>query len=375
MQKDLFHFNRVEGAYAGLGGRLRGVLPNTDFRLKSGYAFDGEFWQHAYGVTYHIPGRARVEANVEWHDEVGHRPAVVLSKNVNSTVPALFSKEDPLDYYSEKGFSLGYSTKIGRKTRLGVTYTDVRQHSLSVATDYSIFDTESDRARRNPAIVDGKLRSVGAEFNYDSRSLYRSKSRVDTLADQTHTHIEAGAEYASPSFIKTDFDFRRYYVSLYTRQRLLGLGLFSIHAVWGGSDRALPPQRYFTLSTDPWAMFNSRGFQTLDTVNFSGSRVLKITAQQDFGRRLFGKSGLPLVKKIPFTVAVHGGVFWADFIGHSYQPGDDSAATAHHAYSELGFSLGNLTPFLAPFNLRLGFTWQLSDYPTNRFALSWDFAM
>ncbi|PWB73667.1 hypothetical protein C3F09_05005, partial [candidate division GN15 bacterium] len=59
LQRDLFHFNRVEGAYAGLGFTLRKPVPNTDLRLKSGYAFDGEFWQHAYGVTYHLPGRAR----------------------------------------------------------------------------------------------------------------------------------------------------------------------------------------------------------------------------------------------------------------------------------------------------------------------------
>jgi len=375
LQPDFFHFNRVEGAYAGLGGRLRGVVPNADMRLKSGYAFDGKFWQHAYGATYHIPGRARMEASLEWHDEVGHRPAVVLSKNVNSTVPALFSKEDPLDYYGEKGFSLGYSTKVGTRTRFGVTYADVSQHSLSVATDYSVFDTESGRAKWNPGIVDGKLRSLGTEVNFDSRPLYKSKSHIDTMGGITYTHIEAGAEYASPTFIRNDFDFRRYYVSLFTRQRLLGLGLFSLHLVWSGSDRALPPQRYGTISLNPWALFNSKGFQTLDTVNFTGSRVLSITAQQNFGRRLFGKSGLPLVKKIPFTVGIHGGVFWSDFTGHPYQPGDEKLATAHHAYSELGFSLGNLTPFLAPFNVRVGFTWQLSHYPTNKFALSWDIGM
>jgi hypothetical protein len=191
----------------------------------------------------------------------------------------------------------------------------------------------------------------------------------------TFSHIEVGAEYASPSFIKNDFDFRQYYVSLFTRQRLLGFGMTSLSVVWGGSDRALPPQRCFTVSMNPWAMFNGRGFQTLDTVNFGGSRVLAITGQQDFGRRLFGKSGLPLIKKIPFTMGVHGGVFWTDFAGHPSQPGDEQVTTAHRAYSELGFSVGNLTPFLAPFNLRFGFTWRLSDHPANKFALSWDFAL
>jgi hypothetical protein len=345
------------------------------FRLKSGYAFKGEFWQHVYGATWQIPGRARMEASIDWHDAVEHRPAIVTPRNLNPTAPALFSGQDPLDYFAEKGYSLRFSTKMGKRTRIGIGYADVSQYSLPVTTRYSFFESDTNKVRGNPAIVDGKLRSLTAHFDYDSRPLYKSKSRIDTLADQTYTHIEAVGEYASPSFIKNDFDFRRYYVTLFTRQRLLGLGLTSFQVIWGSSDGALPPQRYYTVSVNPWGMFNGKGFQTLDTLNFSGTRVLALTAQHDFGRRFFGKSGIKLVRKIPFTVGVHGGVFWSDFTAHPYQPGDEKVITAHRAYSELGFSIGNVTPFLAPFNLRLGFTWQLSDYPAYRFAMSWDFAL
>lgn len=375
LRSDLFHYNRVEGAYAGLGLRLKNAVPNMNLRFKSGYAFEGEFWQHAYGATWHIPGRARMEASVEWHDVVEHRPAVVTPRNLNPTAPALLSGQDPLDYFGEKGYSLGLSSKVGKRTRLGFGFTDVSQRSLPVTTRYSFFASDTAKVRGNPGIVDGKLRSISAHFNYDSRPLYKTKSKIDTLADQTYTHIEAIGEYASPSFIKNDFDFRRYGITLFTRQRLLGLGLTSFQVVWGSADGALPPQRYYTVSINPWGMFNGKGFQTLDTLNFTGNQVFAVTAQHDFGRRLFGKSGIPLIKKIPFTVGIHGGAFWTEFRAHPYQPGDESVHTARHAYSELGFSVGNITPFLAPFNLRFGFTWQLSDYPTNRFALSWDFAL
>ena len=47
--------------------------------------------------------------------------------------------------------------------------------------------------------------------------------------------------------------------------------------------------------------------------------------------------------------------------------GDSLLNTAPHAYQELGFGIGNLTPFLSPFNLAVHFTWQLSSYPTRRF--------
>ncbi len=43
--------------------------------------------------------------------------------------------------------------------------------------------------------------------------------------------------------------------------------------------------------------------------------------------------------------------------------------TAPRPYGEAGFTLGNLTPFLSPFDLAVSFTWQLSSYPTQRFRL------
>ena len=44
-------------------------------------------------------------------------------------------------------------------------------------------------------------------------------------------------------------------------------------------------------------------------------------------------------------------------------------ATASRPYQEIGVSLGNLTPFLSPFNLSIHGAWQLSSYATRRFRL------
>jgi len=64
---------------------------------------------------------------------------------------------------------------------------------------------------------------------------------------------------------------------------------------------------------------------------------------------------------------VHGGVFWTEF--KRARPGDENALipTATSAYSELGFGLANLTPWISPFNFGVFFTWQLSNYGTRRF--------
>ena len=104
--------------------------------------------------------------------------------------------------------------------------------------------------------------------------------------------------------------------------------------------------------------------------NFAGNRAAYFFVSHDFDQQLFRQSRIPLLKDLPFTLSVHGGAFWSDFVDHTPNPGDAAILTAPSAYSELGFGLGNLTPWLAPFNFSLWFTWQMSDYDTDRFEFS-----
>src|SRR5256885_16480235 len=92
-----------------------------------------------------------------------------------------------------------------------------------------------------------------------------------------------------------------------------------------------------------------------------------IPVRHDFDGSLFAKGRLPLIRGLPFTLSVHGGVFWTDFEGHPPNPGDALLFTARRPYTEAGFGLGNLTPFLSPINLAVHFTWQPSSSPTREF--------
>jgi hypothetical protein len=89
---------------------------------------------------------------------------------------------------------------------------------------------------------------------------------------------------------------------------------------------------------------------------------------------LFTKSRLPLVSDIPFTLAVRGAAFWADLpldgLSSAAVARRATLATTRDPYREVGFTLGNLTPFLPLVNLSARFAWQLSDYPTTRFRFS-----
>jgi hypothetical protein len=105
--------------------------------------------------------------------------------------------------------------------------------------------------------------------------------------------------------------------------------------------------------------------------NFSGSRAVCLYFNHDFGRRLFQKSGLPVIENIPISISVYGGMFLSDF---EYHPGAlmiTNATIAQKSYREIGFGIRELLPL----HIRFDFTWQLSDFDTNRFAISFLLSM
>ncbi|HEX2646042.1 MAG TPA: hypothetical protein VHO95_02340, partial [Candidatus Dormibacteraeota bacterium] len=362
---DFFHFDRVEGTYVGAGRAWR-ATPDLTLDTKLGYATGSERWQYRAGARLRLSEPQRLWASATYHDETVSRPTFV-SRAYNPTYRALMFRLDPLDYYRERGLTLALGGKLVDFTKLELRYDDQRQTSLPVVTDYAMFAAQRPQ-RPNPIIVEGTLRSVSASLTYDSRSLLRLRDSDVPLPNLTWTQLTLGTEIAAHDVLHSDFAFRRYSLILERRQRTLNLGVTTLVAAGGIATGWVPPQRYFAVDFGMRAStFQAGGFNTLGDTNYSGTRAAMVTVRHDFDRLLFAKSQLPLIRTLPFTLSVHGGVFWTDFRDHPPSPGDALLVTAPHPYVEAGFGLGNLTPFLSPFNLAIHFTRQLSSYPTRRY--------
>jgi len=366
--QDLFRFNRVEGPYLGIGLATGRLHERLKLRVKTGYAFDARRSQHQVGFTWRVQERRRLELGFDYYDRIIRRPTVISTASFNPTVWGLVAQWDPLDYYRADGFRASISSKLLNYTRLTLSYEDFEHYSLPVRSTFSIVGDTAD-VRGNPAVSDGRMRTVGAEFVYDSRRMLKSKGRELRLSEAEFLRIRMSFEQAAPDLIHNDFDFRRYYIDIRRRQRTLGLGMTSLRLYAGSSDGDLPPQRYHTVDFANAILHDDDHFTTLNETDFIGGRALVLKVHHDFRRRLFVASGLPLVKDIPFWLSLHGGVFWTE-LREGQQPSFENAQpVAPRPYSEIGFGLGNLTPFVEPFNLALYFTWQLSDYDTSDFSL------
>ena len=366
---DFVRFNRVEGYYLGVGLSHVSLSDQLTGRLNTGYAFGAKRAEYQVGLTWQLHQGRRLALGFDYRRRIEKQPTLVSNSDYNPTLLALAAGYDPFDYYRAEGWGTFVSTKLVDHTRLRLQYNDYRHESAPVVTQHTILEGDADRPRWNSPIVEGDFRSLEATFRYDSRKMFRNKGRDVRIDEVEYLTFEAGIEAASPDWIDNDFDFRRYHVELQRRQRSLGLGVTSFRIYAGGSEGDLPPQRYYTVDFGGFMNFNGIGPATITEKNFSGNQALLIYAQHDFRRRIFVASGIPLVKDIPLWLSVHGGVFWTEFNNHQYQIDDDLINTAERPYRELGFGLGNLTPFLMPFNFALTFTWQISHYDTSRFQL------
>lgn len=370
---DLYHYNRVEGHYLGFGTDVD-KFAGFHLRVKGGYGFSDHHWQYEAG------GRVRLrEAQKLWvggtvKNEVVHRPTVISSPAYNPSFNAFFFKIDPFDYYRERGFELFASVKPVDFTRLMVTFSDYRQTSLATSVGHSVF-RRSVRHRLNPPIIEGDLRSLGAALRYDSRPLINNKG-VELTTDPTDFFLcEVGAEYSSPDFAGSDFDFRRYYIKVQAQSKFSGLGITTLTGYAGTSDRYLPPQKYFSIDFQDPDFFRRRGFNTVAESNFGGDRAASVYLSHDFGHFTFRNSGIGFLKKLPVGLKIYGGAFWTEFRNHPAYPGNEDIRMALRPYTEIGFGLTNLTPFLSPFNLAFHFTWQLSPYDTERYSQLMDFTL
>ena len=362
---DFFHFNRVDGAYIGAGSIWR-QTPDVTLSTKLGYAAGSERWQYRVGGEFQVSEAQRLWIGASYHDETINRPSLA-PHSMDPTVEALLYRRDPLDYYRERGLTLSFATRLLDFTRLDLHYNDQQQSGLPVVTDYSVLQP-SRAPRVNGFIVDGRMRSLSGSFTYDSRSLLRRNGQDSRLPSVSWTRIAVSAEVASPSLIPNDFDFGRYSLQIERHQRTLNLGVTTINALVGITAGTVPPQRYFTIDFGMRALgFQGGGFKTLGDTSFAGNRVTMLWVRHDFDRLLFAKSGLPLIRHLPFTLSVYGGMFAINFVHHTPYPSDSAFRTSSSPYTEAGFALGNLTPFLAPLNLGVHFTWQLSSQSTRRF--------
>lgn len=367
---DFFHFNRVDGAY--LGASVLEPLGN-DLRLaaKLGYGTSSDRAQYRVGTDFGILPSRDLWLGWRLHDETMTRPTLP-SQGRDATLKALVAR-DPFDYYRERGLVLSADARLIGPVRVGADYRDARQTSLPLSSDYTLRRGER-VVRVNPAIEEGRLRSITGRLSFDTRPVMRGKGGDVLLPMYAWSRIQVSAEVSDPDWIASDFAYRRYQVDAVHRRRVGTIGTLTLRGVAGWSNGALPPQRQFGVDhgTDLFGL-ERIGFNNLGDTLFAGNRIWAVTAIHEFGRLPLAASGIPVVRDLPVRVSVHGGAFQTHWRHRSGARPPGAQDATDRVFGEVGLRFDGLTPFLAPFDLTVAITRQLSAFPTKTWSVGFGF--
>lgn len=351
------HYNRVDGLYAGVAHDWRA---NQRFQLttKLGYALGRGQWQYRTGARVLLSPRHQLWVGAAYHDESSSWPSLV-PVSYDATASALVNRVDPNEYYRDHGLLVSAGIRVLPYTRVEVRYDDAHQSTLDTLPG-SGFRISRFPPVPNPPIADGHLRLVGGTVTFDSRQLVRSRLGEGMMSGGSWTSLALSVDLSAHDILSSDYSFRRYSVRLEHQQRWGGgtAGVTTLTAVGGIATGFTPPQQYFTVGYGIQVLAaEGSAFNTLARGEFAGTRAAMILLRHDFGR-------LPLV---PATLSLHGGAFWSILQSELPAPGDTTLFSARHPYTEAGFTLSHLTPFLTPLDVAISCTWQLSHYPTHPF--------
>ncbi len=363
-RQDLFHFNRVDGAYIGAGAAVRSA-PDLTETAKVGYAAGSDAWQYRIGANVQVLPSRHVWLGAVYHDETDAWPGL-LTAAPDRTAEALLNRHDPTNYFRERGVTLSLGITPIAFTRLQLRYDDHAQANLPVVTDFSLL-RPSRVSFANVPIVAGRLRSLSGTFTWDSRFLLRQDGRDSPLPDRSWTRIALSAEVADPALIRDDFRFVRYTLEVERHQQTLRMGTTTLNAFVGIGTGNVPPQRYFTIAAGIRALgFQGSGIRALGDTSFAGTRIALLSVRHDFDHRLLAESGLPVLRHLPFTVGVYATLFSIAFAPGASVPDRGVFRTATTPYTEAGVTLGNLLPVALPLDLGVQFSWQLTGATTRR---------
>ena len=266
----MIRFNRVSGWKLGFTSkidlaraRLSNGMPTSNIFTYVGYGFGNEITDYEIGIdtlpfaTYTRFNNPETDAD-KWYHGFGinariHRTTDITPDNVipyrvgNSLndpfglLYNIFGAEDLHNYYLRRGFEMAFRwQKLPRMDYIPPTHLVTLQflaenhESLEKSTDWHLFNWRStSKARENPAITSGRMRSVMFTYDFNLRTGYLGWHNTFLLE---HSRTAFGA----------DFGFTRYQLHL-RYAHPLGEHRIRTRAVGSFSTASLPIQRQFTI--------------------------------------------------------------------------------------------------------------------------------
>lgn len=272
-----FVYNRVDGATAHFGAEFSdsdSLLPLI--RAQGGYAFASERWRYEFGLEQVVLRDPAIAVGGALSRRLASEDDWLLG-NWENTAFALLVTEDFKDYYEAEGGSVFVRGKPLHNLTVECRYRYEETKWLPANPNlWSLFGGDKkfgDNFARvpYPYRLDG-IREIDTTTNagltwavdYDTRD-------EDDPFDRSAWHVTANLEWSHPD-LSSDFDYRRYTLSVRRYQEIHRHAMLLLKGIYGGSDGYLPMYKRFYMG----GLGSLRGYKHKE---FMGSRFWTATVE------------------------------------------------------------------------------------------------
>jgi len=280
LHETIFRYNRVEGAYIGLA-QVKRLFWHSKPPLVStgsfGYGFANKTIRYSLGLYFPIYLEDQIiEIGAEGHNFTDSKDQWRFDRDEN-TATALFAREDFMDYFERRGYSLTaswyYRGERDWNIRAGVGYVHDTYASMNRVTNWSFFGGDK-RFRINPLINDG---------NINSMLVSAGANNLPAIDDKTRGWKAQFSLEMAGGGMRGDFEFTQLVAEAVRYQPLNEHLNLNMRVRTGLSDGMLPVQRQFELG-GPGSL---PGYRYKE---FSGSHVLLFNVELIIRSTLAGEA-------------------------------------------------------------------------------------
>ncbi len=243
--KPIAEFDRVHGLSLGVRPEIESKFwgANTYFGIR--YGFSSKIWNYQFGIGKSIFQNNKTTFGLNVYKLTDTNDSDLISDNEHFWAEFLLG-EAYRDFYQREGFEISINQKTPFVAQFGLKYRDDEYLSLKKTEDWSILNRSYDEKyknigykikRNNPSILEGRMKSVIAECNFDTRDKRQTDGWYTTLS----------AEYAG-EWLGGDYDFKIYQANIRRYTRLSGNQFLLFRIKAGIADRKLEtdhPKRFY----------------------------------------------------------------------------------------------------------------------------------
>jgi len=247
-----FEYNRVDGATPYGGARFNdrdSLLPS--FWAIVGYGFESERWRYDFGLEQTIWRRRPLVIGGSFYRRLASDDDWLLTDDEN-TAFTLLATEDFKDYYEAEGGSVYTVFKPlttlsleGRYRFESTKWLDAHPHLWSLFGGDKLFGENFGRVE-----TDFRQRGIAEIDTTDNAYLFGrvefdTRDREDPF-EKSAWHLTGDIEWSHPD-LNSDFDYRRYHLTVRRYQKIHRRVTLLLRGMYGGSDGYLPMYKRFYL--------------------------------------------------------------------------------------------------------------------------------